>query len=146
MKLYTIGFTKKTAQHFFTLLRDHHVQCLIDTRLHSNSQLSAFAKEDDLPYFLQNLADCTYQRMETLAPSDSLLKAYRQNHDWQCYTQGYLALMQQRNIPMTLDRAFFQETSCCFLCSEATPEQCHRRLLADLLAAAWQDVEIIHLV
>jgi hypothetical protein len=29
--------------------------------------------------------------------------------------------------------------------SEATPEQCHRRLVAERLAARWPNVEIIHL-
>jgi hypothetical protein len=31
------------------------------------------------------------------------------------------------------------------LCSEAGPEQCHRRLAAEHLAAAWPDVTVTHL-
>ena len=34
----------------------------------------------------------------------------------------------------------------CLLCSEQTPEFCHRRLVAEYLADKWKHVEIVHLV
>jgi uncharacterized protein (DUF488 family) len=33
----------------------------------------------------------------------------------------------------------------CLLCSEATPERCHRRLVTEYLGARWGDVEVVHL-
>ena len=61
------------------------------------------------------------------------------------YVARFEALMEARGIPAALDPADFSVEACCLLCSEATPEQCHRRLVAERLAAHWPDVEIVHL-
>jgi uncharacterized protein (DUF488 family) len=146
MQLLTVGFTKKNAETFFTLLAQHQVTCLVDIRLHPNGQLSGFARGEDLAYFCPRLAGCAYQRMEVLAPSETIFSAYRKDHDWEIYARRYADLMRERAIPASLDRAWFAAQRCCLLCSEATPEQCHRRILAELIADAWGDVEITHIV
>lgn len=147
MKLYTLGFTQKTAEEFFELLRANGVKKLVDIRVIPNGQLSGFARQADLPYFLKALADgCAYVHRLELAPTRQLLKDYRTNGgDWDRYVVGFEQLMDQRGIPHMLERADFEDGPCCLLCSEATPEQCHRRLVAERLAAAWPGVEIIHL-
>ena len=144
MKLYTIGFTQKSAQRFFDLLREHRVKRLIDIRLNPGGQLSGFAKQDDLPYFLNTLAaGCQYLYLPELAPTKEILSDYRANGDWPLYEQRFEALMDERHIPSGLQRAEFAEA--CLLCSEATPEQCHRRLVAERLARSWRGLEVIHL-
>lgn len=50
-KLYTIGFTKKSAQKFFELLEMNNVNTIIDIRLNNTSQLSGFAKYPDIKFF-----------------------------------------------------------------------------------------------
>jgi uncharacterized protein (DUF488 family) len=145
MKIYTIGFTKKSAERFFGLLQDNHIGRLIDVRLKPDGQLSGFAKKGDLTYFLRELAGCEYHHFDFLAPSGDILKTYRQDKDWQRYEQQFETLMDERDVLNRLDPAFFTEKSCCLLCSENTPDQCHRRLVAERLARNWPDVEIIHL-
>lgn len=146
MKLYTIGFTKKTAEEFFTLLKKNNVKQILDVRLNTNGQLSGFAKKDDLIYFLSHLVNCDYRSIDILAPTDDILKAYKKDKDWDKYVRYFEALMEKRNIPKSLDRSIFEEKNCCLLCSEATPEKCHRKLIADRLSKIWGDVEIEHLV
>jgi uncharacterized protein (DUF488 family) len=146
MNLYTIGFTKKPAERFFALLREHGVERLVDIRLHPGGQLAGFTKQSDFPYFLTHLADCEYHHFPTLAPSDDVLSGYRKDHDWSRYVTGFEALMEERKIPSSLNPRFFAEKACCLLCSEATPEQCHRRLVAERLARAWPDTTIIHIL
>ncbi len=146
MKLYTIGFTQKRAEEFFTRLRENGVQRLVDIRVNPHGQLSGFAKQEDLPYFLRELAEgCRYIHLPVLAPTKEILKDYRSDSDWARYAARFEVLMDERNIPDALDRAGFESATCCLLCSEATPEQCHRRLVAERLAARWPNVEIIHL-
>ncbi len=146
MKLYTVGFTRKSAEKFFELLRANGVKKLVDIRVNPHGQLAGFAKQADLPYFLRALAEgCGYQHLPALAPTQDILKEYRADGDWERYTTRFEALLDERGIPQTLDRAQFEAGPCCLLCSEATPEQCHRRLVAERLAAAWPGVEIIHL-
>lgn len=146
MKIYTIGFTQKRAETFFELLRQHGVSRLVDIRLKPGGQLSGFAKQEDLPYFLDRLADgCTYIHMLELAPTAEILSEYREHNDWSRYEARFNALMDERRIPEILDRQGFEDNVSCLLCSEATPEKCHRRLVAGRLAAHWPDVEIIHI-
>jgi len=146
MRLYTIGFTQKRAETFFELLRQHGVQRLVDIRLNPGGQLSGFAKQDDLPYFLSRLAaGCQYIHVPELAPTKEILSDYRSDSDWSRYVMRFEALMDERRVPETLSRADFEAQTSCLLCSEPTPEQCHRRLVAERLAAHWPDVEIVHL-
>lgn len=146
MKLYTIGFTQKRAREFFSLLHLNGVQRLIDIRLNPHGQLSGFARQEDLPYFLQELAaGCQYLYLPILAPTKEILSDYRADGDWQRYLERFGALMKERNIPQGLDRSIFETADCCLLCSEPTSEHCHHRLVAELIARYWPDVEIIHL-
>jgi uncharacterized protein (DUF488 family) len=146
MKLYTIGFTQKSAETFFGLLREHGVQRLVDIRLHPDGQLSGFARQTDLPYFLTNLAsNCQYVYLPELAPTKEILGDYRSGRDWLQYAARFNCLMDERRVPERLARAAFEEFSSCLLCSEPTPEHCHRRLVAERIATAWTNVEVVHL-
>jgi uncharacterized protein (DUF488 family) len=146
MKLYTIGFTQKSAERFFGLLAEHGVERVVDIRLKPGGQLSGFAKQDDLAWFLERLNGASYVHLPQLAPSAEIRDDYRKDHDWDRYVPRFEALMDERDIPNALDRASFEEQISCLLCSEATPEHCHRRLVAERIVRMWPDVEIVHLV
>jgi len=146
VKLYTIGFTQKSAKEFFERLRDNGVQRLIDIRIHPQGQLSGFARQADLPYFLQELAgQCEYLYLPVLAPTEEIMKDYRKDGNWLRYAPRFEALMDERNVPAGLDKSIFETATGCLLCSEASPEHCHRRLAAERLARHWPGLEIIHL-
>jgi uncharacterized protein (DUF488 family) len=145
VKLFTIGFTQKSAQQFFELLEKNGIECLVDIRLHPHGQLAGFTKKEDLRYFLKRLIRCEYRHIDRLAPTDEILKAYRSDKNWEKYVLAFQTLLDQRGAPQTLDRTLFEDKTCCLLCSEPTPEHCHRRLVAERLAAAWQPVVIVHL-
>ena len=144
MKLFTIGFTKKSAEIFFTLLRDARVKRLIDVRLNNVSQLAGFTKKEDLRYFSKQICDIEYLHMPQLAPTAEILEPYKKskNGNWRLYEQQFLDLMQARHIeqiePATLEGA-------CLLCSEEKPHNCHRRLVAEYLKDHWTDVQIEHI-
>ncbi len=146
MKIYTIGFTKKSAEQFFDLLQKNGVNQLIDIRLHPNGQLAGFTKQDDLAFFLARLIGCGYQHIDSLMPTDEILSDYRKDHDWNRYVERFEALMDERHIPDVLDKDVFERKVCCLLCSEDTPEKCHRRLIAERLARYWSEVEVVHLI
>ncbi|MBN2549603.1 MAG: DUF488 domain-containing protein [Anaerolineales bacterium] len=146
MKIFTIGFTQKSAQQFFELLRQNQIQRLVDIRLRPQGQLAGFARQGDLPYFLEHLADgCRYVHLPMLAPTTEILDSYRAGKNWTLYVERFEALMDERDIPAALDREAFERWTSCLLCSEATPKQCHRRLVAERLATHWSGVEIVHL-
>jgi uncharacterized protein (DUF488 family) len=144
--LFTIGFTQKTAEQFFGLLRDHAVTTLVDIRLHPDSQLSGFAKARDLPYFLRHLCGADYLSMPAMTPDEALLKTYRADKDWTGYEARFNQLLESRALIGQLDRAWWAGGRACLLCSEHKPDQCHRRLVAEYLRAHWPEVEIVHLM
>lgn len=146
MKLCTIGFTKKSAERFFNLLNENHIERLLDIRLNPQGQLAGFAKKDDLSFFLSRLLNCEYHHLKMLAPTDEILSMYRDDKDWSKYATRFEELMDERNIPNSLDKRLFEEKNCCLLCSEATPEKCHRRLVAERLGRHWHNIEIKHII
>ena len=146
MKLYTIGFTQKSAERFFNLLAEHGVERVVDIRLKPGGQLSGFAKQQDLAWFLDRLVGADYVHLPVLAPSEAIRDDYRKDHDWERYVPRFEALMDERGVPDALDRAALEEKICCLLCSEPGPERCHRRLVAERLAREWGEVEIVHLL
>lgn len=146
MNLYTIGFTQKTAEQFFTLLRTNDVAVLVDTRLKPDSQLSGFAKGRDLPYFLRHLVDCNYVHQPLMSPTDALLSRYRDDKSWATYEVDFKRLLDERNLIGQLDRAWWAANPTCLLCSEPEPDHCHRRLVAEYMAVHWPETRIIHLM
>ncbi len=145
MEIYTIGFTQTTAEHFFGRLKAAGVQRLLDIRLNNSSQLAGFAKAKDLPYFLSELVGATYEHEPLLAPTQELLDEYKKRKgDWESYERRFLDLMAERQIERALSPAEF-ELPTALLCSEATAENCHRRLVCEYLADRWSDVRPVHL-
>jgi len=147
--LCTIGFTGKTAEEFFTLLSNAGVQQVIDIRQNRSGQLSGFSKHPDLCFFLKEIAGIEYLHEPLLAPAPEFLKKYRRTKDWNSYEAEFLAAMKERDVPASVETSSWSPRIS-LLCSEPGPEKCHRRLVADLLAAFWCEqghaVEIRHLV
>ena len=146
MEIFTIGFTKTTAENFFGRLKSNRIERLLDVRLNNRSQLAGFAKEKDLAYFLRELIGAKYEHAPLLAPTQEILDAYKKKGamPWVEYEDRFLALMRDRRIEKALDLASFGQRTV-LLCSEDTPDQCHRRLVAEYLAERWGEIEIVHL-
>lgn len=144
MRVFTIGFTKKSALRFFELLRKSGARRVVDVRLNNVSQLAGFAKKDDLAFFLKEICGMEYVHMPELAPTQEMLDAYKKERgDWATYERRFLALMEQRHVEATVPREVVADG--CLLCSEDKPHHCHRRLVAEYLAERWGDLEIAHL-
>jgi uncharacterized protein (DUF488 family) len=145
VEIYTIGFTQSTAERFFGRLANAGVQRLLDVRLNNRSQLAGFAKAQDLPYLLRELIGAGYEHQPLLAPTQELLDAYKKRKGaWVEYEREFLELMRARRIEEHLERAEFAVPTA-LLCSEATAEHCHRRLVCDYLARHWAEINPTHL-
>ncbi len=143
MKLFTIGFTKTTAENFFRRLKMSGAKKLVDVRLNNVSQLSGFAKRDDLRYFTKEICGIPYQHDQKLAPTKEMLDGYKKSHGlWGDYEKDFLNLIAGRHIE-DIEKATLDGS--CLLCSEDKPHHCHRRLVAEYLKGKWGEVEILHL-
>ncbi len=147
--IFTIGFTKKTAEEFFGLLQNAGVRKVIDVRENRVGQLAGFAKFPDIAFFLDRVLGINYLHEPLLAPSPEIRLAYRTTKDWQAYEKSFFELMKERRILESIDATQF-EGKVALLCSEAGPEKCHRRLTAEHLSEYWKskghNIEVRHLV
>lgn len=139
MNLFSIGFTQKSAEDFFGLLKDNKIDCLIDVRLNPNGQLSRFAFEKDLPYFLDKLANgCKYVHRVDLAPQSELLKEVRtkgsaMSRDYKLFEIEFNKYLEEKSKIKNFVDQFKDYKNVALLCSEHTTEKCHRRLVSDIL-------------
>jgi len=144
MILYTIGFTQKTAERFFSLLMNARVRTLIDTRLNNRSQLAGFSKAEDLPYFLGVIAGIKYRHMTEMAPTQDMLDRYKKlKGSWAVYEHEFMELLTKRQLATRIGPEELFDA--CLLCSEHTPDHCHRRLVANYFATLYPQMQIVHL-
>jgi len=145
MEIYSIGFTKKSASEFFSSLKKHRIERLLDVRLNNTSQLAGFTKKDDLAYFLGEICGAIYEHEPLLAPTQHIFDEFKKRKgSWEAYSEAYLLLIRSRKIEAALSKESFQKKTV-LLCSEATAEHCHRRLALEYLQKEWGGVTIIHL-
>jgi uncharacterized protein (DUF488 family) len=144
--IYTIGFTQLSLAEFIGLLRKARVDVVIDTRLRNTSQLAGWAKRDDLAFLLREGFGLAYEHVEPFAPTADLLDGYRADRDWDRYATAYRALLVERDAAATGRNLLARYQAPCLLCSEATPEHCHRRLLAEYLGEQLDGIVIEHLL
>lgn len=143
--MFTIGFTKKSAEDFFSKLKRSGARRIVDVRLNNVSKLAGFAKRNDLQFFLREICGMDYVHLPDLGPTQDILDEYKKNKgDWSVYEQKFLDLMRRRQIEKKIDRAVIADG--CLLCSEEKPHHCHRRLVAEYLKSHWGDIEVSHIV
>jgi uncharacterized protein (DUF488 family) len=144
IKLFTIGFTKKSAEFFFDLLKKNDVKKIVDIRINNLSQLAGFAKGADLAYFAKSINDIEYVYIPDFAPTKELLSDYQNKKiDWPNYQKIFMNLIEERGISVKYNIKNFD--GACFLCSEDEPDYCHRRLLVEYFKEKNNNVQIIHL-
>ena len=144
VKVFTIGYAGKSARKFFTILKQAGVKKVIDVRLYNTSQLAGFTRKQDIEYFLQAIVDAEYVYMPIMAPTKQLLNDYKKELiGWPQYESQFKAIIAQRQIQKHI---ILQDMDMsCFLCSEAKPDNCHRRLVVEYMAEHWQNITIQHL-
>ena len=145
MKLFTMGFSKKSADEFFTKLINAGVKQVLDIRLWNTSVLAGFTKKNDLEFFLNKIGNIGYKHLPLLAPTEQLLDKYKKGEiAWSEYERDFLTLLNERKPENEL--ATENLDAACLLCSEKEPMHCHRRLVAEYLTNKFGNMEIIHLI
>lgn len=143
-RIYTIGFTRKTAKEFFTKLEDAGVKRILDIRLKNSSQLSGFAKKEDRKYFLMKINGIKYLHIPELAPTENIMDSYKKKKiDWSEYETQLSNLLEERKVENNMRHEV--SGGDCFLCSEEKPDLCHRRLVVEYLQKKLGDITITHL-
>lgn len=133
MNIYTIGFTKKSAKYFFETIQSSNIDVVIDIRLNNTSQLAGFSKYPDIKFFLNELVNCEYIHDFKFAPSENILKDYKNKLiDWYGYVEQFDKMMSNEMICKYIKNNYsdYKGKNICLLCSEESHERCHRSLVA----------------
>jgi hypothetical protein len=125
-------------------LKETDIRRLLDVRLNNASRLAGFARRADLPFFLKELCGADYLHEPRLAPTREILDAYRKGGGWPGYERAFLDLLRERRVEEALDRNLF-DVPTVLLCSEATADYCHRRLVLEYLDHEWGGIRAVHL-
>jgi len=143
--IYTIGYECRPLAEFISMLRGAGVDAIIDIRLRNTSHLAGYTKRDDLAFLLHQGFGIAYEHRAELAPSDEMLDAIKQDHDWQHYADAFKALLAERHSEAIGTEVLARYKAPCLLCHEATPDQCHRRLVAEWWAEHIPGCTVVHL-
>ena len=102
--------------------------------MNNQSQLAGFTKGRDLPFFLREISNCLYSHEIQFAPTKMILDNYKKNVIcWSEYEVEYKKLIKRRKVSDIFKEKYEKYEKVLLLCSEPTPEYCHRRLLAEYL-------------
>lgn len=143
-RIITIGFVGKSAEQFFTILKDAGVQTVLDVRLYNSSQLAGYTKSSDLPFLLRAIVGAGYLHLPAFTPTKQLLNGYKKGEfTWSEYEREYAAILDRRQPHRDLNPEDIDGG--CLLCAEPTADQCHRRLAAEHLQRIWPSLAITHL-
>jgi len=146
--IFSIGFTKKSANSFFELLIKNNVNKVVDVRLNNTSQLAGFSKGDDLKYFLKKIADIDYVYEFIFAPTKEILDSYKKGLiDWNDYEKRYVKLMEDRKVKdYIIIKGENYWKSSCLLCSEEKADNCHRRLAINEILKVFPNLVPVHII
>ncbi len=154
MRIYTIGYSGKSAKVFFSRLKEAGVGKVIDIRRSNNTLYAGFTRSRDLPFLLQRICGIDYVHEPEFAPTLELLRGYqarlKQNKKdpeaWPEYVKRFRQEIKSRPILDLFRQHAAGAGDLCLLCMEATAERCHRSLLAEYISAHLKnELEIVHL-
>lgn len=144
INIYTIGFTKKSAEEFFALLDSNDVKVLYDIRLNNSSQLAGFTKGSDLEFFLRKILSIEYIHDIKFSPTKEILSNYKNKViSWEEYEKRFNMLLKERKLEKYIYGELLDKLDgICFLCSEDKADFCHRRLVAEYIKTVLGELQI----
>lgn len=130
MRIFTLGTAHRDKHDFVRILIKYGIQVVFDVRAFLGAQEDYFRRNGLQALCVAQGIDYVYLGNEIGGPKD------RNYKDW-IKTDEY-----KRNFDII--RKKLEKRVCCILCTERSPERCHRRIISGQLAE--QDIEVVHLL
>ena len=143
--VYTIGLERRPLSDCVATLRGAGVDAVIDVRLHNTSQLAGYSKRDDLAFLLREGFGIAYEHHPELGPTESIMRAYRKDRNWEAYLQAFAPLLVERGAEAIGRDVLSRYRAPCLLCMERDAGRCHRSLVAGYWTERIPDVHVVHL-
>jgi len=144
-KIWTVGHSTHTAEHFEQILKSHSIEALVDVRAFPGSRRYPQFNKDVLTESL-NQIPIAYHHFPNLGgrrrvKPDSKNTAW-QNASFRAYADYMETSEFRQGIKSLLELSHDHKVA--IMCAEAVWWRCHRSLIADYLKAA--GVKVIHII
>lgn len=136
IKVYTIGYGGRKPGDFLDLLRAKGIRAIVDVRLHPKAYTAFYTKTKTADKGIQRLLDSAGIQYF------SFVEMGNPFHDLPDWEQQYRRLLAEKGEQLVKPLDDVPEPFC-LLCSEKLVAECHRRLIADFLAAKGHMIEHI---
>jgi uncharacterized protein (DUF488 family) len=144
---FTIGHSTHPVEHFVGMLRNAGARFVADVRTLPRSRTNPQFNTDALPTVLA-AADIGYEHIAALGglrshrrEVDAHVNAFWENRSFHNYADYAMGEAFQDGLAHLRDIG--RDTPCAIMCAEAVWWRCHRRIIADHLLAAGEDVRHI---
>ncbi len=129
MNVFTIGYEGLDIESFMSLLTEHGIDTIVDVRELPLSRKPGFSKKS-LASVL-NLSGLEYVHMVNLGCPKPVRDRYREDGNWERYTEGFLAHLKTQDKAVAELSALVASANCALLCYEANSNFCHRSMVAN---------------
>lgn len=144
---FTIGHSTHPVEHFVEMLRNAGARFVADVRTMPRSRTNPQFNTDALPGVLAE-AGIGYEHIAALGglrsrrrEVDAHVNGFWENKSFHNYADYAMGEAFQESLAHL--RAIGRGTPCAIMCAEAVWWRCHRRIIADYLLAAGEDVRHI---
>lgn len=143
-QLFTTGYEGFDQETFLWKIRMQGVEVVVDVRNNAVSRNRGFT-QSNLQRFLEDRG-IGYLHIPELGVPQRLRKQLREGKSLRSYFQGYRVYLQTQADAIDVLATLAGTKACCLLCLERKPEECHRSVLASVLASKHSDqFEVMHI-
>lgn len=144
LPFFTIGHSNRNLNDFIELLREPHVECVVDVRQFPRSKSNPQFNQDALPEALA-ACDISYEHIAALGGRRGKVQnlsreinGFWTNESFHNYADYALSAEFHAALQHLLEEG--SQRRCAIMCSEAVWWRCHRRIITDYLIASGKTV------
>jgi uncharacterized protein (DUF488 family) len=142
MTIFTIGYEGVDIDSFVAVLSSYNIEVIVDVREIPLSRKPGFSKKS-LESKL-NLSGKGYLHMVDLGCPKPVRNRYREDGDWQRYTDGFLRYLKTQDAAVVELAELAASANCALMCFEADSNFCHRSFVADAVKE-YSGVSVTHI-
>lgn len=129
MAVFTIGYEGLDLDAFMARLAENDIETVVDVRELPLSRKRGFSKNALAGALRQ--ASYEYVHIAALGCPRPVRNRYREDGDWQRYTEGFLKYLDTQALAISELSKLVLASNCVLLCYEADYNFCHRSMVAN---------------
>lgn len=141
--IFTIGYQGLNTAELSSTLMLHGVTLLIDVRRRAMSRKPGFSRSA-LSAELGR-SGLAYRHVSQLGSPDDIRQQLGIDHDYGTFFRAYSHAARDEAEALESVEEWLETDVICLMCFEASPLQCHRSVLANILARRNSEMKVVHL-